>query len=78
MPEYPDATDLKPEELARNHQQFHWFTDECAKRNIRVLLHFYQIHLPLPLAQVAEDSDALRPSRTISRPNTCVTPWAGS
>jgi hypothetical protein len=51
MPEYPDATDLKPEELARNQQQFRWFTDQCAKRNIRVLMHFYQIHLPRALAQ---------------------------
>ena len=51
MPEYPDATDLKPEELARNQEQFRWFTDQCAKRNIRVLMHFYQIHLPRALAQ---------------------------
>ncbi len=51
MPEYPDATDLRPAELARNQQQFRWFTDECAKRNISVLLHFYQIHLPKPLAK---------------------------
>ena len=51
MPEYPDATDLKPEELARNQKQFRWFTDECAKRNIRVLMHFYQIHIPRSLAK---------------------------
>jgi len=51
MPEYPDATDLRPAELARNQQQFRWFTGECAKRNISVLLHFYQIHLPKPLAK---------------------------
>jgi hypothetical protein len=51
MPEYPDATDLSPEELARNQEQFRWFTDECAKRDIRVLMHFYQIHLPRSLAK---------------------------
>ena len=51
MPEYPDATDLKPAELARNQEQFRWFTDECAKRNISVLLHFYSIHLPKALAK---------------------------
>ena len=51
MPEYPDATDLKPAELDRNQKQFRWFTDECAKRNIRVLMHFYQIHLPRSLAK---------------------------
>lgn len=50
MPDYPDATDLTPEELARNQEQFAWFTRECAKRNISVLLHFYQIHLPKALA----------------------------
>lgn len=51
MPEYPDATDLKPEELTRNQKQFRWFTDECAKRNIHVLMHFYQIHIPRSLAK---------------------------
>jgi len=51
MPEYPDATDLSPEQLARNQEQFRWFTRECARRNISVLLHFYQIHLPKPLAK---------------------------
>ena len=51
MPEYPDATDLKPAELARNHEQFQWFVGECAKRNISVLMHFYQIHLPKALAK---------------------------
>jgi hypothetical protein len=51
MPEYPDATDLKPEDLERNQKQFRWFTDECAKRNIRVLMHFYQIHIPKSLAK---------------------------
>jgi hypothetical protein len=50
LPEYPDATNLRPDELARNQEQFRWFTRECAKRNISVLLHFYQIHLPAALA----------------------------
>lgn len=39
MPEYPEASDLSREEVLRNQEQFRWFTDECAKRNISVLLH---------------------------------------
>ena len=51
LPEYPDATDLSPEEVARNEAQFRWLTDECAKRNIDVLLHFYNILIPPALAE---------------------------
>ena len=51
MPKYPEACDLGPEQLKRNQEQFRWFTDECAKRNIRVLMHFYQIHIPRSLAK---------------------------
>lgn len=51
LPEYPDATDLSAADLARNQEQFQWFTNECARRNIRVLVHFYQIHLPQALAR---------------------------
>ncbi|MCC6125747.1 MAG: hypothetical protein IT426_12340 [Pirellulales bacterium] len=50
MPEYPDAKSLTSAEMARNQEQFAWFTRECAKRNISVLLHFYSIHLPKALA----------------------------
>ena len=50
LPEYPDAKSLTPAEMARNQEQFAWFTRECAKRNIGVLLHFYSIHLPKALA----------------------------
>jgi len=51
MPEYPDATDLSKADLRRNQEQFKWFTRECARRNVSVLLHFYQIHVPKPLAR---------------------------
>jgi hypothetical protein len=50
LPDYPDATSLTPAEMKRNQDQFAWFTRECAKRNIGVLLHFYSIHLPKALA----------------------------
>jgi hypothetical protein len=67
LPEYPDAGDLSREELLANQAQFRWFTDECAKRNIDVLLHFYQIHVTkafaasrdIPVAN-REPSDLLR------------------
>jgi len=51
MPEYPDATSLTKQELLRNQEQFRWFTSECAKRNISVLLHFYNIHISAALAR---------------------------
>ena len=51
MPEYPDATDLSKEQLLQNQAQFRWFTDECARRNISVLMHFYNIQIPGPLAK---------------------------
>lgn len=51
LPEYPDATTLSKEELAKNEAQFRWLTDECAKRNIDVLLHFYNILIPTDLAK---------------------------
>jgi hypothetical protein len=46
LPEYPGATKLRPEQLKRNQQQFRWLVSQCQRRNIRVMLHFYNIHLP--------------------------------
>ena len=51
MPEYPEATDLTREELLRNQEQFRWFTRECARRNISVLLLFYNILISPELAK---------------------------
>ncbi len=51
MPEYPQAHELSREELSRNREQFRWFTRECERRNIRVLLHFYNIHISPGLAK---------------------------
>jgi hypothetical protein len=50
LPEYPGATKLTSGQLQQNQEQFRWFTAECARRNIRVLLHFYNIHVPETLA----------------------------
>jgi hypothetical protein len=50
LPEYPEARTLSREQLLRNQEQFRWFTRECARRNISVLMHFYNIHLTKALA----------------------------
>jgi len=50
LPEYPEARTLSGEQLRRNQEQFRWFTEECAMRNISVLVHFYNIHLTKALA----------------------------
>ena len=52
MPKYPEASaDVPPEQVKNNQEQFRWFTNECAKRNIQVLLHFYNIHVSPPFAR---------------------------
>ncbi|MCU0779081.1 MAG: hypothetical protein MUF86_15640 [Akkermansiaceae bacterium] len=52
MPDYPEASaDVPPEQVKRNQEQFRWFTAECEKRNIQVLLHFYNIHVSPPFAK---------------------------
>lgn len=52
MPEYPEASaDVPPEQVKANQEQFRWFTTECEKRNIQVLLHFYNIHVSPPFAR---------------------------
>ncbi|MCX6997352.1 MAG: hypothetical protein NTV49_09755 [Kiritimatiellaeota bacterium] len=52
MPKYPEASaDVPPEQVKANQAQFLWFTRECAKRNIKVLLHFYNIHVSPPFAK---------------------------
>ncbi|WP_221030461.1 hypothetical protein [Actomonas aquatica] len=45
LPEYPDASQFSAEEIRRNQEQFRWLTQECEKRAITVLTHFYNIHI---------------------------------
>jgi len=46
MPRYPEAaSDATALQIKTNQEQFRWFTTECEKRNIQVLLHFYNIHV---------------------------------
>jgi hypothetical protein len=51
LPEYPHASRFSAEEIKRNQEQFRWLTTECAKRNITVLTHFYNIHISADLAE---------------------------
>lgn len=51
MPDYPEAAANVPlAQVKANQEQFRWFTSECEKRNIRVLMHFYNIHVSEPFA----------------------------
>jgi hypothetical protein len=45
LPEYPDASQFNREEIRRNQEQFRWLAAECARRNITILTHFYNIHI---------------------------------
>jgi len=45
LPEYPDASQFSREEIRRNQEQFRWLAAECARRNITILTHFYNIHI---------------------------------
>jgi hypothetical protein len=51
LPEYPEASQFSPAEIRRNQAQFRWLAEECAKRNISVLTHFYNIHISEHLAK---------------------------
>lgn len=51
LPEFPEALEVTPEELARNRETLAWLTTEAGRRGIRVFLKFYNIHIPLPFAQ---------------------------
>ena len=51
LPKYPEAAaDVPPEQVKANQEQFRWFTREARRRNMRVLLHFYNIHVSPPFA----------------------------
>lgn len=51
LPEYPEASRFSEEEIRRNQEQFKWLATECAKRNISILTHFYNIHISEDLAE---------------------------
>lgn len=51
MPKYPEAAAASPEQIKINQAQFKWFAEECDKRNIQILLHFYNIHVDRKFAE---------------------------
>lgn len=51
LKEYPEALEVTEEEYERNREMFTWLTGECDRRGIWLVLKFYSIHIPLPLAQ---------------------------
>ncbi|MVA76622.1 hypothetical protein GC722_11390 [Auraticoccus sp. F435] len=48
---YPEAQEVTDEELRLNRETLSWLTEEAARRGIWVVLHFYNIHIPLPFAE---------------------------
>jgi len=51
MPKYPEAGAATLEQVKINQAQFKWFAQECEKRNIQILLHFYNIHVDRKFAK---------------------------
>lgn len=51
LEKYPEALEVTEEEYTLNRDMFAWLADECNKRGIWLVLKFYSIHIPLPLAQ---------------------------
>lgn len=50
LEDYPEALEVTKDELEANRDLFSWLTAECAKRGIRIILKFYNIHIPYPFA----------------------------
>lgn len=51
LKEYPEALEVTEEEYEKNREMFGWLTEECDRRGIWLVLKFYSIHIPLPLAK---------------------------
>lgn len=51
LKEYPEALEVTEEEYEQNVDMLGWLTTECDRRGIWLVLKFYSIHIPLPLAQ---------------------------
>nr|WP_300839621.1 hypothetical protein [uncultured Acetatifactor sp.] len=51
LEDYPEALEVTEEEYQKNREMFGWLTEECDRRGIWLVLKFYSIHIPLPLAQ---------------------------
>ncbi len=51
LEEYPEALEVTREEYGKNREMFGWLTEACDRRGIWLVLKFYSIHIPLPLAR---------------------------
>ncbi len=51
LADYPEALEVTEEEYEKNREMFGWLTRECDRRGIWLVLKFYSIHIPLPLAE---------------------------
>lgn len=51
LEDYPEALEVSEEEYLLNREMFSWLTEECDRRGIWLVLKFYSIHIPLPLAR---------------------------
>ena len=51
LADYPEALEVTEEEYEKNREMFGWLTEECDRRGIWLVLKFYSIHIPLPLAE---------------------------
>jgi len=51
LPDYPEALEVTRDELALNRETLNWLIDEADRRGIRLMLHFYNIHVPLSFSR---------------------------
>ena len=51
LAEFPEALEVTEDELAANRAVLAWLVEEAGRRGIRLLLMFYNIHIPLPFAE---------------------------
>jgi hypothetical protein len=49
---FPEALEVTEEEYQKNHETFLWLARECDRRGIWLVVKFYNIHIPLPFAEV--------------------------
>ncbi len=51
LEDYPEALEVSEEVYELNREMFGWLSEECDRRGIWLVLKFYSIHIPLPLAE---------------------------
>jgi hypothetical protein len=51
LPDYPEALEVTREELALNRETLNWLLGEADRRGIQLMLHFYNIHIPLTFSR---------------------------